>query len=97
MSKNRMNKIINRIEEAFSLDPGQIFEKRKVWHIARARMIAMYILKNEEIYPVAQILEAFDQPHGSVWHAVRRVDQMLETEPKTKKVINKLQEEISAI
>ena len=92
-----INEVINRTEKAFGLKEGEIYRKRRFYHIARVRMVAMYFLRILYKLSYMQIAEIFGMDHGTARHAKRRVQIMLETEPITKKIINKLQKELLAI
>jgi len=92
-----IDEVINRTEKAFGLKEGDIYRKRRFYHIARVRMVAMYFLRILSKLTYVQIAEIFSMDHGTARHAKRRVQIMLETEPITKKIINKLQKELMAL
>lgn len=57
----------------------------------------MYFLRTLYNLTYERIAKIFGMDHGTAMHANRRVQIMLETEPGTKKIINKLQKELLAL
>ena len=92
-----INEVISRTEQAFGLEQGEIYKKRRFYYIARVRMVAMYFLRTLYNLTYERIAEIFGMDHGTAMHANRRVKDMLKTEPGTRLIINKLQKELMAL
>ena len=68
---------------------------RRSINIARPRQIAMFLCKDLTSYSYPEIGRAFGgKDHTTVIHAVKKIESMLEIDPKLKKQIFELKETI---
>ncbi len=92
-----INRVIKKTEDTFCLEEGEIYSRKKDIYISRPRMIAMHLLKKIYSLHDTQIEKIFSKSSGCARNAMRRVQAMLETEPKIKKIINGLEKELTKI
>jgi chromosomal replication initiator protein len=92
-----VDKIIQVVAEYFNLKSHEIIGVKRTKSIALARQIAMYISRKVTRLSTTQIGKYFgDKEHGTVMHATKKIEDMMNKDYKLKKDIETLLESISS-
>ncbi len=91
-----IDRIIGEVSRTFNVSPEDIRSKSRTSQIARARQVAIFVvrritgLKQEEI---GQEFGGFD--HTTVLYALRKVDAMMQSDPSFKNTVNDIIKNLS--
>ncbi len=89
-------KILNAVALYYNLSVPQITGKLRTGQIVIARQIAIYLIRNMLDVSLNKIGETFsNRDHTTIMHSISKVDEMLKSDPETKKVIDTLKSKIS--
>ena len=92
-----VDKIIQVVAEYYNLKSHEIIGIKRTKSIALARQIAMYISRKITRLSTTQIGKYFgDKEHGTVMHATKRIEDMMNKDFKLKKDIETLLESINS-
>ena len=87
--------IQKKVSSYYNLSLSDMSSSRRSINIARPRQIAMFLCKELTSYSYPEIGRAFGgKDHTTVIHAVKKIESMLEIDPKLKKQIFELKETI---
>ncbi len=91
-----IDRIISEVSRTFNVSPADIRSKSRTSQIARARQVAIFVvrsitgLKQEEI---GQEFGGFD--HTTVLYSLRKVDSMMQSDPSFKNTVNDIIKNLS--
>lgn len=86
-----IDRIQRRVVELFELRMSDMQNRRRPSHIAFPRQIAMYLSRLLTPHPLKEIGEAFGgRDHGTVIHAVKTVENMMEQDQKVRRNVDYL-------
>ena len=89
--KISVEKVQRIVADYFHLKVADLKAKRRTQSIARPRQIAMYIVRSLTAHSFPEIGEYFGgRDHTTVLHACQKIENELETEVKTKRVIEEI-------
>lgn len=82
---NHIERLIQIVENYYKLQPGQLLDKTRVEYILLPRFMALYILRtfNKDSYP--RLAKEFVCDHATVMNAVKRFQDLLDTDQGTYK------------
>jgi len=87
--------IINAVSLFFNIDQGELFNKGRKKEVAKARHIAMYLMRTELNASYPGIGEQFGgRDHTTALHACEKVVQDLEKDEKLKEAIDAIKENL---
>ncbi len=90
--------IQKRVAEHFSIHVHDIIGKKRPKNIAEPRMIAMYLTRKMTDKSFPEIgLEFGGRNHATVIHAVKEIEDSMNTDPAFKQTVSALQRQIQAI
>ncbi|HEY0947385.1 MAG TPA: chromosomal replication initiator protein DnaA [Opitutaceae bacterium] len=88
--------IQKKVTEHYQLRPGDMTSKRRPNNIAIPRQIAMYLARTLTKHSLQEIGDAFGgRDHGTVIHACKAVDNMMEQDPSVRGSIEFLKTQLS--
>jgi chromosomal replication initiator protein len=88
--------ILDTVSEAFQLSLDDLRGRRRTKHIAWARQVAMYLMREEAGLPLARIgRELGGRDPATIVHGCDKVNQSIETDPQVRRVILDLREELN--
>lgn len=73
-------KIIERICDYYGVDVERILASTRIQPIAQIRHICMFIVKEKTGMTVVSIGKYFNRDHTSILHAIKRVQDLIDTE-----------------
>ncbi|MEX0322502.1 MAG: chromosomal replication initiator protein DnaA [Puniceicoccaceae bacterium] len=86
-----IDRIQRKVTEMYDLRMSDMQNRRRPSHIAFPRQIAMYLSRLLTNHPLKEIGEAFGgRDHGTVIHAVKTVENMMEQDEKVRSTIDYL-------
>jgi chromosomal replication initiator protein len=86
-----IERIQRRVAEMFDLRMSDMLNRRRPSNIAFPRQIAMYLSRLLTPHPLKEIGEAFGgRDHGTVIHAVKTVENMMEQDQKVRRNVDYL-------
>jgi chromosomal replication initiator protein len=90
-SQVSIERIQRKVAEVYDLRMGDMQSRRRPSHIAFPRQVAMYLSRLLTSHPLKEIGEAFGgRDHGTVIHAVKAVENMMEQDEKVRNSIDYL-------
>ena len=90
-----VDEILRKVAERYNLRTAEMMSKRRDRSIARPRQIAMYLAKVLTTKSLPEIGRAFDRDHTTVIHAVKKVEELCETDAAFKDEIDALRRGLS--
>lgn len=90
-----VDEILRKVAERYNLRMAEMMSKRRDRSIARPRQIAMYLAKMLTTKSLPEIGRAFDRDHTTVIHAVKKVEDLCETDAAFKDEIDALRRGLS--
>ena len=90
-----VDEILRKVAERYNLRTAEMMSKRRDRSIARPRQIAMYLAKVLTTKSLPEIGRAFDRDHTTVIHAVKKVEELCETDAAFKDEIDALRHGLS--
>ncbi|MCK5434008.1 MAG: chromosomal replication initiator protein DnaA, partial [Dehalococcoidales bacterium] len=88
--------IIEAVANSFQLTPPDLRSRKRDKETALARQVAMYLIKQETNYSLAQIgKELGDRDHSTVTHAYGKIAGDIDASPSLKRKILDIQQNIS--
>ena len=88
-----VDKIQNVVSNFYNIALSEMLSQRRSRPLARPRQIAMFLCKELTSYSYPEIGRAFGgKDHTTVIHAVKKIESMLEIDPKLKKQFFELKE-----
>ncbi len=90
-----VDEILRKVAERYNLRMAEMMSKRRDRSIARPRQIAMYLAKVLTTKSLPEIGRAFDRDHTTVIHAVKKVEDLCETDAAFKDEIDALRRGLS--
>ncbi len=97
-AQNRVSidKIQSRVADYYKLRLGDMVSKRRPANIAFPRQIAMYLCRVLTTHSLQEIGESFGgRDHGTVIHACKTVENIMEQDESVKRTVEYLQKQIS--
>jgi len=86
-----IERIQRKVSEMYDLRMSDMLSRRRPSHIAFPRQIAMYLSRLLTHHPLKEIGEAFGgRDHGTVIHAVKTVENMMEQDQKVRSSVDYL-------
>ncbi|MDP0499366.1 MAG: chromosomal replication initiator protein DnaA [Verrucomicrobiota bacterium JB022] len=90
-----IEKIQRKVADYYDLRMGDMSSRRRPSNIAFPRQIAMYLSRILTSHPLKEIGDAFGgRDHGTVIHACRQVENIMEQEPEVKRAVEYLTRQI---
>lgn len=94
----RVNAIKQAVADAYGVSTAAFTTQRKPADIAWARQVAMALCRELTAMSFAQIGEAFgNRDHGTVFHAVAKVADRAQCDPRQARLIREIKEKLSVI
>jgi len=85
------DKVIRAVAESFNISPREVKSQKRSAHIAKARQVAMYILRNELEYPLEKVAHFVNRKdHTTVLHACEKIELLMEEDPSFKNQISSI-------
>jgi chromosomal replication initiator protein len=76
------------VAKEYGLRRGHLLSESRVARIARARQVAMYLVRTLWLFSLPEIGRNFgNRDHTTVLHAVRKIERLLETDQELKKQV----------
>lgn len=91
---NKAEHIIAVTSKVYGVSVHDVLSRVNKREVAEARQMAMYICLKQTSASLTKIGSAFDRSHASVIHAVRKIDDFLEFDRKTKDNYNQIIESL---
>ncbi len=86
-----IERIQRKVCEMYDLRMSDMLSRRRPSHIAFPRQVAMYLSRLLTSHPLKEIGESFGgRDHGTVIHAVKTVENMMEQDPKVRNSVDYL-------
>lgn len=86
-----IERIQRKVAEVYDLRMGDMQNRRRPSHIAFPRQVAMYLSRLLTSHPLKEIGDAFGgRDHGTVIHAVKTVENMMEQDEKVRSSVDYL-------
>lgn len=82
MTKQIFAHIIDVVAREWGVEVSEVLGRSRTQSVAEARMVALAVAFRTQRASMSEIGRVCGFNHGSVWHAVRRVRDLEETEPK---------------
>ncbi|NBD38732.1 MAG: chromosomal replication initiator protein DnaA [Verrucomicrobia bacterium] len=90
-----IDRIQRKVAEFYDLRVSDMQSRRRPGHIAFPRQVAMYLSRLLTTHPLKEIGEAFGgRDHGTVIHAVKTVEAIMEQEEKSRQNIDYLSRQL---
>jgi chromosomal replication initiator protein len=89
--------VLEAVAGSFNVTPDDLRGRKRDRSTARARQVAMYLLKQATPCSLAEIgLEMGNRDHSTVIHACRKIAQDLDNDPRLKRRVNEIQSGFSS-
>jgi len=91
-----IEKIQRKVADYYDLRMGDMSSRRRPSNIAFPRQIAMYLSRILTSHPLKEIGDSFGgRDHGTVIHACRQVENIMEQDPEVKRAVEYLTRQIN--
>jgi chromosomal replication initiation ATPase DnaA len=91
------HQIIFAVAEYYDVPLRRLLSETRTNRVARARWVAMYLLRKTTAMSLEEIGCAFARDHTTVIHGVRRTEEMIETDETLKAQIEILKDKLAPI
>lgn len=88
--KNKLEKIFTFVCEQLSVNPEQVVKRSRKEHLVFARQVYFYVAKTCIKSTLKQIAGYLSLDHSTVVHGIKRVEDLIYTEKKTRDQINEI-------
>ena len=88
--------IINATAKLWGVDPKNLTERGRQQPDAFARQVAMYLCYNLTNLSLIKVGKVFVRNHGTVLHAIKRIEESMERNPKMKTAVTELKKHLTA-
>ena len=91
-----IDRIISEVSRTFNVTVEDILSKSRTSQIARARQVAFFVVRSITRLPQEQIGQKFGGfDHSTVLYSLRRVDEMMQTDPSFRDTVNDIIKNLS--
>ncbi len=91
-----IDSIISEVSRTFNVTVADILSKSRTSQIARARQVAFFVVRSITRLPQEQIGQKFGGfDHSTVLYSLRRVDEMMQTDPSFRDTVNDIIKNLS--
>ena len=87
--------IIARIADYYNITPEEVVGKGKTTNVVNARQMAIYLIRKLTGLTLEQIGEAMNRDHSTVLHSIRKVEELLKSDPTMAGVIRDITSNIT--
>ena len=90
-----VEEIQQKVAERYGIRVSEMQSKRRERTVARPRQVAMYLAKALTPRSLPEIGRKFDRDHTTVIHAVRKIEEMMETDASFRSEIESLRRSLT--
>ena len=88
--------IIAKVADFYDITPDEVIGKGKTKNVANARQMSIFLTRKLTGLTLEQIGEVMNRDHSTVLHSIRKVEGLIQTDPKVSTVVRDITSNINS-